>query len=159
MICENKNNLIDLFFHEGDEHKLSKIREHAANCKNCSKYLESLRKTIDMLDVLEDEKPSEKVFDNIMKEISSSSSKQVMQKNSRLLIPILAIALGQMILFVIVYFIKVKIDLMPVWESISKSWLLKSLGSTGAAVICILIVGAFLTLSFAPILMFESKKK
>jgi predicted anti-sigma-YlaC factor YlaD len=158
MICESKNNLLDLYFLEGDEHKLSKIRAHAENCNNCRYYLGSLKETLDMLDVLEVEEPSEKVFDKIIQEISDSSARQLRQKDRGILIPILEIVLGQILIFITIYFMKIYINSMPVWKTIRENWIMQSLGSTGAAVILILIVGIFIALSLAPILIFESKK-
>ena len=159
MICENKNNLLDLYFLEGDEHQYSDIREHVENCENCREYLGTLKKTINVLEKLEDENPSAKVLDNIIEEISTSVPKQVVQKSSIQIIPILQIAFGQIFLFGIIYFLKINIALMPAWKSIRESWIVQSLGSVGAAVIFVLFAGTFITLSLAPILLFESDKR
>jgi hypothetical protein len=158
MICENKNYPLDLFFLEGDEHGHTEVREHIANCENCREYFGSLKKTMSVLGKLENEKPSPKVLDNILEEISTSVPNQVVQKSGIQILPILQIAFGQIFLFAVIYFLKINIALMPAWKSIRESWIVQSVGSIGAAVIFVLVAGTFITLSLAPILFFESIK-
>jgi hypothetical protein len=158
MICENKNYLLDLFYLEGDEHKHSEIREHVKNCENCREYLGTLKKTMNVLNKLEDESPSPKILDNIITEISTSVPKPLVQKTGVQIMPILQIAFGQIFLFGIIYFLKINISLMPAWKFIRESWIVQLLGSSGAAVIFVLFAGTFITLSLAPILLIESNK-
>ena len=159
MTCENKNYLLDLYFLEGDESKHNEAREHLEVCGNCREYMDNLKKMMKVLETLNDEKPSSNVLDNIIHEVSTSAPKQVKLKSRGQLIPILQIAFGQIFLSAVIYFLKINIALMPAWKAIRESWLVESLGSTGTAVILVLIAGTFLALSLAPILLFESDKK
>lgn len=159
MNCENKNHLLDLYFSEGYEQELIETREHVANCENCRAYIASIKDAIVTLDKLEDEAPSADVFDNILTEVSGSVQKPAVRKPSIQLTSILQIAFGEIFLFSLIYFLKIQITLIPFWSTMQNYWLVKFVGSSGIAVIIVLIAGAFITLSFAPILLFESNSK
>ena len=159
MNCENKNHLLDLYFLEGSEHELNEIREHVANCENCREYLASVKGAMDLFDRLENEAPSENVFDNILAEVSESVPKPSVRRSGVQLTSILEIAFGQIFLFALIYFLKIQITKTSLWSTVQNHWLVQSLGSTGIAVIIVLIAGTFITLSLAPILLFESNDK
>ncbi|MDR3626636.1 MAG: hypothetical protein P4L45_07375 [Ignavibacteriaceae bacterium] len=159
MNCENKNHLLNLYFSEGSEQELNETREHVANCEDCREYIASVKGTMNILDKLENEAPSANVFDNILAEVSESVRKPAVRKSGIQLTSILQIAFGEIFLFALIYFLKIQITLMPLWSTVQNNWLVKSLGSSGIAVVIVLIAGAFITLSFAPILLFESNSK
>jgi predicted anti-sigma-YlaC factor YlaD len=159
MNCENKNHLLDLYFTEGTEQEMNEVRVHVANCENCREYIASIKGTMNTLDKLENEAPSANVFDNILAEVSESVEKPAVRKSGVQLTSILQIAFGEIFLFALIYFLKIQITLMPIWNTVQNNWLVKSLGSGGIAVIIVLIAGAFITLSFAPVLLFESNSK
>lgn len=158
MHCENKNNLLDIYYNEGNEHKCSQTREHAANCKECMAYLSTLERTMSMLDKLEEKEPPEYLFNNILSDISGSTSAAVVRKSGISAIPILQILLGQMLLLALVYLCKILVPFKVLGEISNNSWLLQSLGSTGISVILVMAAGSFVTLALAPVLFLESKK-
>jgi len=159
MYCENKNHLLDLYFLEGNEHEHSEMREHVANCQSCREYLGTLKETMSMLDKLEEKEPSPVIFDNILAEVSVSIPKPVKQKTGVQVIPILQIAFGEIFLFSLIYFLKIQITLMPAFKAVQNHWLVQSIGSVGIAVLIVLTLGTFITLSIAPVLLFESKER
>jgi hypothetical protein len=159
MYCENKNYLIDLYFLDGNKHRLKAIRKHLETCDGCRDYYASIKNTMDILDKLEEEKPAESVFDKVLIEVSGSAPELVRQKMPVSLFPILKIALGQIFLFGIIYILNLKLPFFPVWGKISDYWLVQTIGSIGISIIIVLCIGTFLTLSFAPILFLESKDK
>lgn len=159
MYCENKNKVLDLFFNEGSQHHKSEIRGHVENCAACREYLTQLKNTSEKLDRWEDERPSSKVFENILADVSSSIPKPVRQKQNSPLLAILQIAFGELFLIAIIYILNMKLTLAPFWNSIRNNWLVDSIGSVGIAVIIVLIAGTFIALSLAPILLYESRKK
>jgi len=159
MICENKNNLLDLYYSEGSLRERNEIMAHVADCENCGNYIAAIQETTDWLNKLENEAPPAFVIDNILENVSESVKKPAARKSGVQLVSVLQIAFGEIFLLGIIYFLKIQITLLPFWNALEKHWLVKSLGSSGIAVIIILIAGAFITLSFAPILLFESNSK
>lgn len=159
MCCENKNHILDLYFREGNEDKYPEIKEHLERCESCKEYLTELRQTMGMLSELEEEEPSKDLFDNILSEVSVSVPKPAKKKTGVELVPVLQIAFGEIFLFSLIYFIKTQLTLMPLWKTLEKCWLVQSVGSVGISVIVVLIVGSFITLSLAPVLLMESDKR
>jgi hypothetical protein len=159
MDCENKNHLLDLYFHEGKEDEHSQMKEHIAECDDCRENLDLLDKTMKMLSKLEDEEPSKDLFDNILSEVSLSVPKPAKKRTGIEIIPILQIACGEIFLFTLIYFIKIRLTSMPFWNALEKCWIVQSIGSAGVSVIVVLIVGSFITLSLAPVLLWESNKR
>jgi hypothetical protein len=157
MYCENKNHLLDLYFLEGNENEHSEIREHVENCKECRDYLGTIKRTMSILDEIPEQEPSINLFEKIAEEISVSIPKPLQQKSDIQLVPILQIAFGEIFLFSLIYFLKIQLTLLPLWKSIQDHWFVQSLGSAGISVILVLIAGSFITLSLAPVLLFESK--
>ncbi len=159
MKCDNKHNLLDLYFLEGNESKHSETKEHLAECKKCREYIASVKETMTLLDKVDEEKPSAKVFENILAEVSVSAPQPAKRKSGVQLVPILQIAFGEIFLFAIIYFLKIQLTNAPIWKSIQNHWLIQSIGGVGLSVIIVLIVGSFITLSIAPVLLFESDSK
>ncbi|MFH1194982.1 MAG: hypothetical protein V1720_04680 [bacterium] len=159
MNCENKNNVLDLYFREGSESQRNATREHIEKCVVCQKYFAELKQTMGALDKLDDDQPSVKVFENIMADVSTSVPKPVKQKAGMPVVPILQIAFGQIFLFAVIYILNLKLTLAPFWNAIRDNWFVKSFGGYGIAVIIVLCIGSFISLSLAPILLFESKGK
>lgn len=159
MICENKNQILDLYFHEGNIEEHPEIKEHIASCESCREYLGTLSRTMDMLSELEEEEPSKDLFNNILSEVSVSIPKPSKKRTGVELMPVLQIAFGEIFLFSIIYFIRIQITSMALWKTIEKCWIVESIGSVGLSVIIVLIAGSFITLSLAPILLMDSDKR
>jgi hypothetical protein len=156
---ENKNLLLDLFYKEKSGNELKEIREHTDSCSSCTEYLDSIKETMTKLDMIEIEEPPSHIFANILSEVSESVPKTVSIKPAVQITAILQIVFGEMFLFAMIYFLKIQITRMPFWSSIQNNWFVTALGSSGIAVLVVLIAGAFLTFSIAPILLFESDRE
>ncbi|MCU7501133.1 MAG: hypothetical protein HF300_17305 [Ignavibacteria bacterium] len=159
MYCENKNHLLDLYFHEGSEEDHAEVAEHIKTCQSCREYLESLDGTMNLLSELKEEEPRGDLFGSILREVSVPVIKPTKKKTGVELLPVLKIAFGEIFLFALVYFIKIQITLLPFWNIIEKNWIIRSLGDTGVSVALVLIAGSFITLAMAPILLMESNRK
>jgi hypothetical protein len=48
---------------------------------------------------------------------------------------------------------------LPLWPSLAKLWIVQTLGSFGFVALAFLGIGAFITLSLAPILYFDLNKR
>lgn len=156
---ENKNLLLDLYYKEESGYELNEIQEHSASCPSCSKYLDSIKETMAKLDMIENEEPPSYIFANILTEVSESVPKTVSIKPAVKVTAILQIVFGELFLFAMIYFLKIQITRMPFWSSMQNNWFVMALGSSGIAVVIILIAGAFITFSIAPILLFESGRE
>lgn len=159
MYCDNKNYVLDAFFAEAGEKTDERIVEHIAGCEHCRAYLAELRNTVSALDKVGLEEPSAYLIEDVISSVAGSSGKPVQQKSKDYIVPVLQIAFGQIFLFAVIYFLKIQITLSPLWKTIQKNWIIQSIGSIGLAAAIVLVAGAFITLSLAPILLFESKEK
>ena len=159
MYCENKNHVLDLYFMEGTDDEIKEAREHLETCESCREYFTEIKDSMNILDNLEDEEPDVKVFDNLLSKVSDSVPKPAKQNSGIQVIPILQIAFGQIFLFAVIYILNLKISLSSFWSQIRDYWLIQYIGSVGIAILIVLCVGSFITLSLAPILLFESKDK
>ena len=159
MYCDNKNHLLDLYFLEGSEHKLDGLRRHLETCESCRDYYASIKNTMAALDKLGEEEPAEGVFDKILIEVSKSTPVPLRQKARASILPILQLAIGPIFLFGIIYFLNLKLPLLPFWEKISDYWMVQTIGTLGISTIIVLCIGTFLTLSFLPVLVFESRDR
>ncbi|MFA7419691.1 MAG: hypothetical protein WCZ90_08385 [Melioribacteraceae bacterium] len=158
MNCLNKNHVIDFYFLEKSETELAEIRNHISSCENCQEYLKEVKQTMGLLTKMESEKPSEFIFENILKEIEPSVVKPAKPYNSLSVIPILQIAFGQIFLITLIYLVQTKLTISTVWESMSNSWFVQAFGSIGVAFAIVLCIGIFIALSISPVLLFESNK-
>ncbi|HEX2868174.1 MAG TPA: hypothetical protein VHO03_14105 [Ignavibacteriales bacterium] len=159
MYCDNKNHLLDLYFHEGSEKERAEMAEHVKQCNSCREYLEGLEETMNLLSELKEEEPAKDLFGSILAEVSVSVTKPSKKKTGVDLLPVLQIAFGEIFLFSLIYFIKSQITLLPFWNILEKNWIIQSIGGAGVSVVLVLIAGSFITLAMAPVLLLESDRK
>jgi hypothetical protein len=159
MSCANKHELLDLYFHEGKDDRLSELSEHAAHCAECRVYLAAIKRTMGMLSRLEDETPPEAVLTKILADVSVSQPAPAHKKTGVDVVPILQIAFGEIFVFALIYFIKIQLSFTSIWEAVEQYRIVQSIGSLGVSVILVLLAGSFITLALAPILLMESNKK
>jgi hypothetical protein len=158
MHCENKNNLLDIYFHEGNEDNYKQAQKHLEDCEECREYLSTLQRTVDMLDKLEDEEPSDDIFDRLLADIEHSDPKPVKQKTGVPIMPVLQIVFGQIFLLALIYLCKTQLALTGLGKFVESSRLAQLLGSTVISVLIVLLAGIFIALALAPVLFLESKK-
>ncbi|MFH0735879.1 MAG: hypothetical protein V1773_14655 [bacterium] len=158
MYCNNKNHLLDLIYNEGNEVYLKDIRRHVDSCKICTKNILELKATLNILDLLPWEKPSANLFENVLKEVNNIVPSVEINRSSNSVIPIIQILFGLVFVFTIIYLISVKLSLSPLWDVIKNNWFAQSFGSTGIAVVAVLLIGSFFALSISPILYLSSQQ-
>ena len=155
----NKNKILDTYYNEASLREKKTIHEHINECSLCAEYSESLQIIEKKLDLLPEDKPSDKVLSNILESIEIVPVREVKPKTTIEVAPFFHIALGLVFLSTLVYFIVLKLSTMTLWQSIEKHWLMQIFGSIGVPIIIVLTIGTFITLALAPILIVESKKK
>jgi predicted anti-sigma-YlaC factor YlaD len=159
MSCNNKHQLLDLYFHEGEPGRMAEINEHAARCTECRIYLASIKQTLSLLSEVGEEEPSANVMTGILSEIAVSQPKLSHNKTGVNVVPIIQIAFGEILVIALIYFIKIQISFSSLWEILGQYRIVQSIGSLGVAVIIVLLAGSFITLALAPILLMEADKK
>ena len=153
----NKNRLLEYFYKEGSDQEILKTREHLHSCLQCQGYLKSLENTATFLDQLQEEKPEPKTFNLILDEIKPVQQKPIREKQFFLAFPYFQIALSIPFILAIIYFLQSRLSLLPIWESLEKVWIVQTIGSFGVVTILFFLVGSFITLTLAPILLYDSE--
>ena len=154
----NKNRLLEYFYNEVTEHELLKIREHLHSCSVCEEYLKTLEQTTVSLNQLPDQSPQGNTFDLIQKEISIAPQKLTQKRQLFSALTFFQIALSIHFILAMIYFVQSKLSLLPIWESLEKLWFFETVGSFGVVLVLFFCIGSFITLSIAPILLFDSEK-
>ena len=159
-MCElNRNQLLDLFFHELSPNRERKIKHHVNHCEECRDYLILLQKTDLRFQQLSEQKPLPDTFDEIMKKIETQPEHLPARKSSFPLFPMLWIPLSALAILVLIIVVKNEIITLPIWHTIENIWVVRQLGPFGVTVFLALLVGIAITLILTPILIFESGKK
>ena len=151
----NKNRLLEYFYNEGVDQDILKTREHLHSCLHCQEYLKTLENTTIFLDQLQEEKPEPQTLNLILDEIKPIQQKPVRERQFFLAVPYFQIALSIPFILAIIYFFQSRLSLMPIWESLEKIWIVETIGSFGVVTILFFFVGSFVTLTLAPILLFD----
>ena len=159
MSCTHKHELLDLYFHEGEEDRWSELSEHAARCAECRMYLSSIKHTMKLLSALDEEEPAERVLTHILADVAVSPPKPSYRKTGVEVVPVLQIAFGEIFVFGLIYFIKIQLSVTSLWESVARYPMVQAMGNFGFAVVLVLIAGSFITLAMAPILLMDANKK
>jgi hypothetical protein len=159
MPCPNVHQLLDLYFHEGNEEALAEVNAHASRCAECRMVLGTFKRTLRSLSILEEEEPPAAVLPAILEEVSASRPKQAYRRTGVDVVPVLQIAFGEILVFALIYFVKIQLSAAPIWEVIGRIPFLRSIGSVGVSVALVLLAGSFITLALAPVLLMDSKNK
>lgn len=159
MTHPNKNMLITFYYQEGTAREQKKVSSHVNLCNECQGYLQTLDEVGSKLAQLPDELPSARTFEATLAEISIKKLKTVQQPQLFLLKPILKIAFSLIFILSVLFIIQSKISSLPIWQSISQYWITQTIGSFGVVIILFFCICTFITLSLAPILIMEMKKK
>ena len=154
----NKNRLLEYFYNEVSEHERLKIRKHLFSCSVCEAYIKTLEYTAGTLNQLADQSPLGNTFELIQDNILISPQKSTQKKQIFSAMPFFQIALSIPFILAIIYFIQSKLSLLPIWETMQNLWIFETIGSFGAVLVFFFCLGSFITLSIAPILLFDSEK-
>jgi len=154
----NKNKLLALHFNEGTKREEREIRKHVDTCDECRAYLLSLDKVDRTLHLWQDEEPRPGTLDVIMAEIPVKQRKPA-AKPAFSFTPILSLVLSVVSILAAIIYLHNKIALLPFWETIKECWCVKAFGSFGTTTMLIFLIGLFITLAIAPVLILEAKSK
>ncbi len=157
MIHENKNHLLDLYFNEAKTGEKEEIIHHISSCKECRDYVKTLKKIDTALHKWNDEKPAADVLDRMMNIISESSSRPIPEESKISILHIIEIPLAVLSLICGLYLLNLKIAESPLWKLLTHFWPAQSLGSFGVTIIAFFLIGSFITLSIAPVLILYYK--
>lgn len=155
----NKNKILDAHYNEASLKEKKNIRNHIHECNLCAEYSESLQAIEKKLDYLPENKPSEIVLANILENIEIVETKVAKPKTIISPAPFFQIAFGLLFILAIVYIIEMKLTEMYVWSMFENLWVVQIFGSFSVPIIIIMIIGIFITLASAPILIFESRNE
>ncbi len=157
MNYENKNPLLALYFHEGKEKTERKIQRHAATCKDCRDYLETLAATEQMLAAWPDENPDPRLFDRILDRIPDTRPGRPQARQVFSPLPLAGIAGAIAFIMLILALAQASLTRLSLWEAIRHNWIVQAIGSFGVAVILFFAAGAFIVLSLAPFIYLSSQ--
>ena len=154
----NKNRLLEYFYRESSEQNFRKTRDHIQSCVSCREHLSGLKVATEALNIIPEQKPQGNTFDLILKEIAVSPRQSLQKRPAVSVIPYFQIAAAIPFILAILYFIQSKLTATTFWLSLEELWIVQMLGSFGLVTLVFFCVGSFLTLSLAPILLFDSEK-
>ena len=153
----NKNKILDAYYNEVSLKEKKIIRDHISECNLCAEYSEALHSIENKLDYLPENNPSEIVLTNIMESIEIVPTKAVKLKTTISAAPFFQIAFGLTFILALIYIIEIKLTEMPMWSSFENTWFVQIFGSVSVPILIVMIIGIFITLASAPILIFESR--
>jgi predicted anti-sigma-YlaC factor YlaD len=155
----NKNSVLTLYFSEGSQRELRKMRAHLNRCPDCRDYLSLLEQTDQTLHHWQDEAPPSQTLDLILERLPRTQMKPAAARPTLSTAPLFLIAISILSILGIVFFLHDRLRLLPVWQRLQEFLPVQLLGSFGTAVILLFLVGVFITLSVAPILILESQSQ
>lgn len=163
----NKNRLLALYFHEGTEREEKKIRGHVEQCSECRDYLLQLEETTHLLNSVTEVKPLDGTLDMIVDTLPLNAPEtiQTVEWAKTDILPVKSIiSIVGILLFitgslVFLYFFHDKLDFLPFWDALEKSWAGKYLGSWGMAAILFFLFGTFISMALTPVLILENQSK
>lgn len=159
MYRENKNRLLDLYFHEGTKWKNKRTRNHVLKCLECKDYLKGLEETDVVLKKWNDEPPNPKTLELIIEMVPE---KKVQVSPSKLELPLKPfVQIFGSVVFIILFnlLIQTRITLLPIWESIENIWLVQILGNFGVITLLFFAIASFITLSLTPVFLLRAERK
>jgi hypothetical protein len=153
------NNIVDYLADEQSVHNRDAAEKHFASCTHCRVEMEKVNGTLRLLDALEEEYPSEKVFENIMADISCTLPQECKTKAEPLYIKILQVVVPVLSLALIVWLVNSNLDSILDWDRLKSFWLFDILGTLGVSIGIVVLGAGFLSLSLMPVIFFEQLKE
>ena len=153
----NKNRLLEYFYKEGSVSENQRIYKHLHDCHVCREYLQTLEQTSKILNELPEHTPDVDTFDIMIKGMDISSPKPVKKMQTNSVLPYFQIALSIPFILAVLYYFQNKLSLLPVWETLEKIWIIEKIGSFGLVAVIFFLVGSFITMALAPVLLDSEK--
>ncbi|MFA8342977.1 MAG: hypothetical protein ACEPO8_08425 [Rhodothermaceae bacterium] len=158
MCHNNKNEILDYYYNLDEPKNRAKVKKHIETCSECKEYLNDLIETGKTLDMIKPEKPLPDTFETILSSINEVP--QIAKPAARTMdsVPILKIAITILFVLLGLYFLQSKMEFLDIWNSIEKSWLVKTFGKYSFIIVAFFSMGSLVTLALAPILFMQSNK-
>jgi hypothetical protein len=159
MSHENKDTLLSLFYGEASPQEEQKIRKHLTDCEDCREYLRVLNRIDVALSQWPEARQLPGTFDRLIDNIPPEQPRAIYVRPAVSPRPIFNIAFAMVSILLLIYFVQSQLSTLPLWPSLAKLWIVQTLGSFGFVALAFLGIGAFITLSLAPILYFDLNKR
>ena len=155
----NKNRLLEYFYKEGSVSERQRIYKHLHDCHDCREYMQTLEQTSNILNELPGHTPPANTFDVMIKEMNISPQKPVKKRQINSVLPYFQIALSIPFILAVLYYFQNKLSLLPVWETLEGIWIIEKIGSFGLVTVIFFLIGSFITMALAPVLLDSEKIK
>lgn len=158
MIHPNKNELTDFFYNEISAKRREKVKSHLSTCSQCSEYISILNQAGTLLNKLPDMKPAGDTFDRILAGLPREKPQTITEKSTIPILPIFEFALAIVAIVILIFVFQEKLSASATWETLQKTWLVRTIGSFGFVALSFFGIGSFITFSITPILYLDSLK-
>jgi predicted anti-sigma-YlaC factor YlaD len=155
---ENRNPILNLYFHEGTSGEERRTARHIRSCPQCRDYQETLARVDGLLSAWEDEIPAPDTLEQVLNRLPSERPKAKPARASISFVPIFEIAAVLVMILAGLFGLQSLIYRLPLWKVLEQNWIVQSLGSFGVTVILFFVLGTFITLCLAPVLLLETRK-
>ncbi len=153
----NRDRLLEYYYREAGEQEMKTIQDHVNVCPECTRYLNALEQTSGILSRLREEAPTVCVFDLIIKAHDPVPERLKAQKTTGSLVPYLKIAGAVSAVMALVFFFHDRVTLLPFWQIVNNLWLFQKIGTFGLMIMAFFLVGSFITMAMAPVLLLNSE--
>jgi anti-sigma factor RsiW len=154
----NRNMLLALHYHEGDLESEAQTRVHVEGCAECREYLAMLAQVEGTLRGWADEMPPAGVWERVQARVARAPRRRpvaVPLPGAAALLALLpAMAAG----LALVRLVAAQLATLPFWPWLSQWPGVGFIGSSGVAVLLLLLLGGLGTLALAPPLLLETRK-
>src|SRR5262245_34662618 len=155
----NEDALLSVFYGEASPAEEQHIRQHLAGCEDCREHMHLLQRMSLALNRWAEERPLPDTCDRILAALPLEQPRRRYVKAPVSARPIFNIAFAMTFMLLLIYFAQSQISLLPIWRSLAQYWIIQAIGSFGFVALLFFAVGAFMTLSLAPILYFDLNKR
>ena len=153
----NRNALLALHYHEADPRQEAEIRAHAEGCASCQEYLAMLRQVEGMLGAWQDEAPPAGAWEALQSRIT-----RVPRRPPARALPgaaaLLALLPGMAAVLALAQMVGAVLRSLPFWPWLAQWPGVDVLGSSGLAVLLLVVLGGLGSLALAPALLLESRR-
>ena len=154
----DRDKLIEFYYREANDLEAKRVFKHLQGCNECLEYLNTLEHVSGQLDHFNNQAPLEDTFDLIMKDIEVIPLKMIPEKQEFSVLQFIRVIVFIPFILAALYFCQSRLTLMPFWEIIQEYRIIQILGSYGLVAVVFFILGSFVTLFIAPILLMDSER-
>ena len=154
----NRNRLLALHYHEGDAGSEALTRVHVEGCAECREYLATLERVEGTLRGWIDEAPPADVWEGVQARVAREPRRQPVPLPLPGAAALLALLPAMAACLALVRLVASQLAALPFWPWLSQWPGVGFIGSSGLAVLLLLLLGGLGSLALAPPLLLESRK-